>query len=117
MTEIFIPKMGANIDKVTIGEIRVKKGDVVKKGDILFEIVTDKATFEIEADDSGAIGQLNIKEGDELDVLTVVGQIGEGKPEIASSPIKATPKARKLAKENNIDIEKVFAHAHQIIRE
>lgn len=117
--------MGANIEQVTIGQLRVKKGDKVNKGDILFEIVTDKATFEVEADAAGCVLELNVKEGDNLNVLAVVGYIGEPgesipqvqKTESAKEPVKVTPKARKLAKENNIDIETAFAGSDKIIKE
>lgn len=115
-TEIFIPKMGANIEKVTIGKIHAKKGDQVKKGDILLEIVTDKATFEVEADASGTIVQFDCEEGSELNVLTVIGFIG-GESDIQKKAVKATPKAKKLANENNIDIETVFLGSEKIIRE
>lgn len=110
--------MGASIDKVIIGKIRVKTGDEVKKGDILFDIVTDKATFDIEADATGTILQLDCKEGEELDVLTVIGYIGDKNEAISKKDqvvqhmpkvqLKVTPRAKKLARENNIDIEKAF---------
>lgn len=131
LTEIFIPKMGANIERVTIGKMRVKEGDRVKKGDILFDIVTDKATFEVEADAEGTVLKLECKEGEDLDVLKVVGYIGEKgdilpelKSEVKTSEtqthedqVKATPRARKMAKENNIDINAVFAGSDKIVKE
>ena len=46
--EIFIPRVGANIEEIEVGKIYFKKGAQVKKGDILFEIITDKANFEVE---------------------------------------------------------------------
>lgn len=119
--------MGANIEQVVIGKIRVKKGDKVNKGDILFEIVTDKATFEVEADATGTILDLRCKEGDNLNVLEVVGYIGEkhesipqakkSVKEVSEEQVKVTPKARKLAKDNNINIDTAFAGSKKIIRE
>ncbi|MFA5992284.1 MAG: 2-oxo acid dehydrogenase subunit E2 [Candidatus Pacearchaeota archaeon] len=132
-TKIFIPKMGANIDYVEIGKIFVKKGDFVKRGQILFEIVTDKATFEIEADQEGLILALNCKEGDEIRVLENIGFIGlsgEEIPELTKKfeekeivnpveeiRVKATPIARKLAKERNINLEVAFRGSDKIIQE
>ena len=146
-TGIFIPKMGANIDRAQIGKIHVKEGDDVKKGDTLMEMVTDKATFDIEADASGKILKLACKEKDEVDVLEVVGYIGqpgEAIPEIkkkektaavqeeetrSATPgnaaglqadtgkVKATPGARKLAKEKRIDIDAEFAGSTRVIKE
>lgn len=144
ITKIFIPKMGANIDKAQIGKICTKEGDDVKKGDILMEMVTDKATFDIEADASGKILKLLCREKDEVNVLDIVGFIGnEGDaiPQIelnkakamaeartatisldnASEPetgkVKATPGARKLAREKGIDLESEFRGSAKIIRE
>lgn len=119
-TEIFIPKMGANIDKVIVGKIHVKKGDQVGKGDILFEIVTDKATFEVEADASGTIVQFDCEEGEELNVLKVIGFIedkSETLTEVQKKLIKATPRAKKLAKDNNINLETVFFGTKKIVKE
>ena len=141
-TEIFIPKMGANIDRVKIEKVRVKEGDVVKKGDVLFEMETDKATFDVEADASGKILKLLCKEKDELKVLDVVGFIGEesenipqlelnklgaaqpaaanerqNMPQPETARVKATPAARKLAREKGIDIDAEFAGTEKVIRE
>ncbi len=123
--KIFIPKLGANIDSVEIGKIYVKKGDQVKKGELLFEINTNKATFNIEADSDGKILELNCKEGDEINVLETVGFIGNENEEvpqikqevICPERVKATPLARKLAKENNIDIESAFKGTDKIIKD
>lgn len=158
MIEIFIPKMGANIETVDIGKIYKNVGETIKKGEILFDIVTDKATFAIEADGDGTILLLDCKEGQTLNVLEIVGYIGnvgEQLPEkkiqqpIITQPaqkqdqeqqpnqlqqsnnqttsannqqtssinIKATPAAKKLAKENNIELEKAFAQFQGIIKE
>jgi len=76
MIEIFIPKMGANIETVDIGKIYKNVGETIKKGEILFDIVTDKATFAIEADGDGTILLLDCKEGQTLNVLEIVGYIG-----------------------------------------
>ncbi len=128
--------MGANIDKAQIGRILVKEGDAVKKGDILMEMVTDKATFDVEADADGTILKLFCKEKDEVDVLEVIGYIGMPgepvperkkavKPEAESatheastaSRVKAVPGARKIAKEKGIDIDAEFAGTTRVIRE
>lgn len=140
---IFIPKMGANIDIVKIGFVKVKVGQEVKKGDVLFDIVTQKATFEIEAESSGVILHLDCNEGDTNYVLDEVGYIGKkgekipplvknfdisAKSEYASDVeipkaqksadalIKATPGARLLAKQKNIPLSKLAMLGKPIIK-
>lgn len=119
--------MGANIESVEIGRLYVKKNDFVKKGDLLFEIITDKATFEVEADSDGKILQLTCEEGDQLNVLEGVGYIGEeedletlknisSEKFLTSKKIVVTPRAKKLAADKGINLEKEFG-GHKIIRE
>src|SRR3989339_1986904 len=125
-TEIFIPKMGANIDVVDIGKIYKSEGDKVKKGEILFEIITDKATFDIEADADGIILSLECREGQTIKVLEVLGYIGYEGEQIPikntqisqnQKDIKATPAAKKLAKDNNIELSITFSNFNGIIKE
>ncbi len=121
-TKIFIPKMGANIEKVQIGKIYVKVKDTVKKGDLLFQIVTDKATFDVEADDDGKILSLDCKEDEELNVLEEIGYIGKEGETIPplkkeNKKLKATPSAKKIAKENNINLNSIFKKDDKIIKE
>ena len=121
---IFIPKMGANIDKVEIGKIYKKEGDTVMKGDVILDIITEKATFAIEAELSGKILVLTCKANEELDVLDEIGYIGEeGEivPGLKSSKpaegVKASPLARKIAKDNKIDIDSAFKDFQGIVQE
>jgi len=126
-TIIYIPKLGANISNVEIGSINFKENDVVKRGDILFEIITDKAIFDVEADSDGTILKLDLKEGDELQILDEIGFIGnEGEeipefkiisPSDALNKIKATPLAKKIAKDKNLDINNIFKGTTKIIKE
>ena len=95
-TKIFIPKMGANIEKVQIGKIYVKVKDTVKKGDLLFQIVTDKATFDVEADDDGKILSLDCKEDEELNVLEEIGYIGKEGETIQEKLDQFDPEARAI---------------------
>jgi pyruvate dehydrogenase E2 component (dihydrolipoamide acetyltransferase) len=139
-TVIYIPKLGANISSVEIGEIRVKEGDLVNKGDILFEIITDKATFEVEAEGTGKLLKFILQVGDNLQVLDEVGFIGEDSENVPTlkkgtveeeitteviikkessneKKIKATPAAKKLARDKNLDLNFTFNDSEKVIRE
>ena len=54
-----------------------KEGDVVKKGEVLAEVATDKANLEIESFDEGTILKLHIAEGHKCDVGAVIATIGQ----------------------------------------
>lgn len=53
LTEIILPQLGDTMDEATITRWFKQEGDAVKKGDPLFEVLTDKANIEVEATTSG----------------------------------------------------------------
>jgi pyruvate dehydrogenase E2 component (dihydrolipoamide acetyltransferase) len=64
-TQILMPALSPTMEEGKLAKWHVKEGDVVKAGDILAEIETDKATMEFEAIDEGRIGKILIPEGAE----------------------------------------------------
>ncbi len=75
-TVVIMPKQGQSVESCIISSI-VKKGDTVKKGDILFAYETDKASFEEESQVDGVVLECLYAEGDEVPVLTNVMAIGQ----------------------------------------
>jgi len=79
-TVVIMPKQGQSVESCIITEWNKKKGDQVKKGEILFAYETDKASFEEEAAVDGVLLELFYETGDEVPVLTnvcVIGAAGE----------------------------------------
>src|ERR1035437_7258891 len=77
---VILPKQGQSVESCIITEIKKKKGDIVKKGEVLFTYETDKATFEEESPVDGVVLECFHNEGDEVPVLLdmmVIGQPGE----------------------------------------
>jgi len=85
-TELKMPALSPTMEEGTLAKWLVKEGDVVKSGDLLAEIETDKATMEFEAVDEGTVVKILVAEGsDGVKVGTAIALIaGEG--EDASSP-------------------------------
>lgn len=101
-------------------------GDRVEKGEAIVIIETEKVTFEVEAEQSGTLSKIMAQAGDEVSVGTTIAYIlnpGEQAPEVSAPPtgnretqaeappvtkgdkaIKASPLAKKIAEENNIDL-------------
>ncbi len=75
MHELTVPKMGMDTTEVEILKWIVKVGDNVKKGDPVAEIEFEKATTEIESEVSGIIEEILFKEGDIVDVGSVICRI------------------------------------------
>ena len=97
--EIKMPALSPTMEEGTLAKWLVKEGDVVKSGDILAEIETDKATMEFEAVDEGTVGKLLVAEGTEnVKVGTVIATIGEeGEAASAPPPVVAPAPAAKAA--------------------
>jgi pyruvate dehydrogenase E2 component (dihydrolipoamide acetyltransferase) len=135
----------------TIARWLKKAGDEIKKGDILAEIETDKATMDLEAYEAGTLQQVLVQEGETVPVGQAVARIGSGVVEqkAEASPVqqaapaaitsaegaravdvappsatstaeqgasaqngsgqavKASPLARRMAEEHNIDLGQV----------
>lgn len=81
MAEIIImPKLGFNMDEGQLVVWRKSVGDAVAKGEVLFEINTDKTTMPVEAAMDGVLLKTMLEEGAFADVFTpiaIVGQAGE----------------------------------------
>jgi pyruvate dehydrogenase E2 component (dihydrolipoamide acetyltransferase) len=94
---ITMPKLGQSEEEVTLLRWIKKEGDPVAKGDILFEIETEKAVLEVESFFAGTLLKIVVPEGGTVPVQSVVGFIGEpGEPvpEVAIrsvTPQKAEP--------------------------
>ncbi len=77
---VILPKQGQSVESCIITEIKKKKGDTVKKGDVLFAYETDKASFEEESPADGVVLECFYNDGDEVPVLLdmmVIGQPGD----------------------------------------
>ncbi len=95
---IVMPKPGQFTEECTILKWLKKEGDVVAKGEILFEIETDKANMEVESFFGGTLLKILVPVGGTVPVQAVVGfvgQPGEAIPEVVAPPPAqaAQPKA------------------------
>src|SRR6266581_3082442 len=82
MIEIKVPTIGESINEVTLVKWLKNDGDYVERDEVIAELESEKATFELNAEQAGI---LNTKagEGDTLNIGDVVAQIDESamKPE------------------------------------
>ncbi|RCW32527.1 dihydrolipoamide acetyltransferase family protein [Marinilabilia salmonicolor] len=73
---IIMPRQGQSVETCILTSLLKSPGDQVKKGEILFEYETDKASFEEEASEDGVFLGAFFEEGDEVPVLKTVCVIG-----------------------------------------
>ncbi len=126
-TPVKVPSMGESITSGILTNWMVKDGDYVNKGDLLYELETDKITSEAPAEVAGVIA-LKAAPDDEVEIGQVVAEIDEsasapegGKdssleadpgavpepaeevPNVARRVAPLSPAVRKLIEEHNID--------------
>ncbi|MBW8875326.1 MAG: 2-oxo acid dehydrogenase subunit E2 [Acidobacteria bacterium] len=109
---IVMPSFGMYTAEGNLGRWLVPAGAAVQAGDLIVEIVTEKATYEVESPGSGILHPVAV-EGENLTVEGLIGWIlaaGEAPPGSAPAPmvsadrVKASPVARRLAAEKGIDL-------------
>jgi pyruvate dehydrogenase E2 component (dihydrolipoyllysine-residue acetyltransferase) len=108
-TKVIMPQMGESIFEGTLTKWLKKPGDKVERDEALFEISTDKVDSEIPSPASGILQEVLVKEGQTVQINTVVAIIGDGtakppakdsaevKPEAAPSMPQPAPVAPAAA--------------------
>ena len=89
---VIFPKLGQTMEEGAIVKWLKKEGDPVTKGDILFEIETDKANLEVESFFEGVLLKIYVREGLTVPVNTIVGYVGTAGEKVpAQAPKAASP--------------------------
>ena len=107
MIDIKVPTVGESINEVSLAKWLKKDGQWVERDEVLAEIESEKATFEINAEQAGIL-KIKVQEGDTLAIGDVVCSIDEKakRPENAApapaekkeKPAEATPKVEVAVK-------------------
>ena len=95
MPDVNMPKLSDTMEEGTIVEWKKKTGDEVKAGDVLAEVESDKATFDLEAESGGVLSIL-VEQGVPAKIGAPIARIGEASeaPE-APAKAKSTPAKAK----------------------
>jgi pyruvate dehydrogenase E2 component (dihydrolipoamide acetyltransferase) len=135
LVEIGMPKLSDSMEEATVLRWLRRPGEVVKKGDELVEVETDKATIVYEAERDGVLDSIVVDEGESAQLgaviarLRVAGAVAPEPPEGAAavraappeeslptlsgprlsseSRPRATPIARRLAVELGVDLRAI----------
>jgi pyruvate dehydrogenase E2 component (dihydrolipoamide acetyltransferase) len=129
--KIIMPQGGQDLKFGTVVRWLKKEGDAVRKGELICEVETEKAVFEVNAPRDGFLIKIIKADGEEAEILTAIGYVGdkgeridfkessrqEGEPtqpklttrvkERPSGPskkVKISPKARKIARDHKINL-------------
>ncbi len=130
--QVLMPKIGLTMAEGKIVEWRKKEGERVEKGEVLFVFETEKTTFEVEAPEAGVLAKILAQVEETVPVGAVVGfliqkegekvAVTQQKPMVRLEErqvqpievqvprrIRATPLARKIAKEKGLDLKNILA--------
>lgn len=105
--QVKVPTVGESITEVTIANWLKKDGDVVKMDEVIAELESDKATFELTAPQAGVL-KITKAKGDVVPIGTVICEIADGgtattTPVVeAKTPAASTPKATGGIKEMKV---------------
>jgi pyruvate dehydrogenase E2 component (dihydrolipoamide acetyltransferase) len=110
---VLMPRLSDTMEEGVIASWHKKVGDAVKKGEVLAEIETDKATMELESYKNGTLLHIGAQKGekipvngllciigekDKVDVPAIVAALKGGAPvPVATAPAAATPEATPAA--------------------
>ncbi|MED4750737.1 dihydrolipoamide acetyltransferase family protein [Brevibacillus choshinensis] len=139
-TAVFMPKLSMTMETGTVIQWFKQEGDLVREGDVLLEVLTDKINIEVESYSTGTLLKIYYGPDQVVPVNQVIGYVGEASevvPDTAPSAephssteatevqneqkenhetreresdgqkIRATPVARRIAKDNGIDLSQV----------
>ncbi len=133
-TELVVPTLGESITEATVSKWLKNIGDSFEADEPLVEIETDKITVEVPAPHAGSLKEIKVKEGSDVEIGGILGILDETKTDkqtspkkqdkapqqktetkqvnketldLKTNPSKSSPSARKIAEENNLDLQKI----------
>jgi pyruvate dehydrogenase E2 component (dihydrolipoamide acetyltransferase) len=135
MPDIVMPRLSDSMEEGTILAWMKKVGDEINVGDEIVEIETDKANMAYESDVAGTLAEILAQEGETLPIGTPIARVGDSNGAPSASPteepapepatavqspastprapsddgdrIKASPVARRIAKEKGVDLSTI----------
>src|SRR5437867_4864199 len=91
VTRVILPKLGLTMDEGRLIAWHKKEGERVEKGEVLFEIETDKANMEIEASASGIVRRILLPADASAPVATVIALIADTADEPLPASVAPAP--------------------------
>ena len=96
--QILVPALGESVTEATVAKWLKSEGDRVNADEAIVELETDKVNVEVPAPSSGVIEKISIKEGQTVNVGTLLGTISQSKKAVNNTPVeekKYTPPPKK----------------------
>jgi pyruvate dehydrogenase E2 component (dihydrolipoamide acetyltransferase) len=122
VTKVVMPKLSLTMKQGTVGKWYKREGDAVEKGEPIVELISEKATYDLEAPASGILRKILVEEGVDApvnEVLAVITGLDEEFAETemsarvqettveAEARVLASPAAKRLAREHGVNLSHV----------
>jgi 2-oxoglutarate dehydrogenase E2 component (dihydrolipoamide succinyltransferase) len=101
MIDVKVPAVGESITEVTLLKWVKKDGDFVERDEVIAELESEKATFEVNAEQAGSL-KTSAKEGDTLKIGDTLASIDDsvGKPSNGTAKQEAVPQQAEVITQN-----------------
>ena len=113
---IVVPALGESITEATITKWLKKKGDSVNSDEPLVELETDKVNIEVPSPITGVISEINSKDGETVQVGSILGSISETEEKTSIQKIEKI-KPNKVKENIPADTEKIIKEAEETLVE
>lgn len=95
MIDIKVPTVGESISEVTLLKWNKKDGEYVERDEVIAELESEKATFEVNAEQAGVLKLGSVNEGDTIKIGDLLASIDETAAKPAATPKSETASAPK----------------------
>ncbi len=110
-----MPKLGETMEEGYLLKWLKREGEGIKSGEPLFEVMSDKTNFEVEASEDGFLRKILIQPGEmPIPVTKVIGYLADNmqeklpeSKEEKKERVPISPLAKRLAKEKGIDLTEI----------
>ena len=79
LNQILVPSLGESVTEATVSKWLKQVGEEVASDEPLVELETDKVNVEVPSPLTGTLSSIKVKEGDTVEVGTLLGEVNEGK--------------------------------------
>tara|TARA_B100002051_G_scaffold95313_1_gene90963 strand:- start:2037 stop:3383 length:1347 start_codon:yes stop_codon:yes gene_type:complete len=93
--KIIVPALGESVTEATVSKWLKSVGQDVDSDEPLVELETDKVNVEVPSPSSGVLEKISVKEGDTVQVGTLLGSVGAGSTKTAKEEKEYTPPPKK----------------------
>ncbi len=104
--KITVPTLGESVTEATVSKWLKSQGDKVVADEPVVELETDKVNVEVPAPTNGILGSIDVKEGQTVNVGTLLGTISDNNAESPKEVKNYTPPKKEIEKELKLFDEK-----------